>query len=80
MKNLKLTQKLLVCFGIIMAFFVLMSVTSMSTFNRLGGITEEYATTSIPAVEETWALRRNILSTQDMPWKPLWHRISMILL
>ncbi len=64
MKNLKLTQKLLVCFGIIMAFFVLMSVTSMSTFNRLGGITEEYATTSIPAVEETWALRRNILSTQ----------------
>ena len=64
MKNLKLFHKFLLSFGIILFLIVTIAVAYLLSANRLSGVTDVYATQSIPAVKEMWALRRNVLSTQ----------------
>ena len=64
MKNLKLFHKFLLSFGIILLLIVTIGIAYLLSANRLSGVTDVYATQSIPAVKEMWALRRNVLSTQ----------------
>ena len=64
MKNLKLKWKLLVSYGIIFLFVLILGITSVSVTNMMSKKNVEYAETIVPAVEEIGLARRNMLSVR----------------
>lgn len=64
MKNLKISKKFIVSFVLVLALMIILGIGSLLAAQRLSGVTQVYAEQSIPAVQEMWALRRNLLSTQ----------------
>lgn len=63
-KNLKISTKFITSFALILVLMIILGIGSLLAAQRLSGVTKVYAEESIPTVQEMWALRRNILSTQ----------------
>lgn len=64
MKNLKLKWKLLVSYGVIFLFLVIMGVCSLSVSNMMSKKSVEYAEKTVPVVEEIGLARRNMVSVR----------------
>ena len=64
MKNLKLKWKLLVSYGVIFLFLVILGVSSLSVSNMMSKKSIEYAEKIVPVVEEIGLARRNMVSVR----------------
>lgn len=64
MKNLKLKWKLLVSYGVIFLFLLILGITSISVMNMMSKKSVEYAEVLVPAVEEIGLARRNMVSVR----------------
>ncbi len=64
MKNLKITAKLLVGFGLILVLVIILGTVSINQLNKLNQTSESFAKISIPAVDNIWTARRSLLSIQ----------------
>lgn len=64
MKNRPLKWKLLISYGIIFCFVLLLGVTSISVVNNLSRENIQYAEQLVPAVEEIGMARRNMVSVR----------------
>ena len=64
MKNLKLKWKLLVSYGVIFLFLLILGITSLSVMNMISKKSVEYAEEIVPVVEEIGLARRNMVSVR----------------
>ncbi|MGO5116549.1 MCP four helix bundle domain-containing protein [Candidatus Avoscillospira sp. LCP25S3_F1] len=64
MKNLKLKWKLLVSYGVIFLFLLILGITSLSVINMISKKSVEYAEEIVPVVEEIGLARRNMISVR----------------
>ena len=60
MKNIKVSLKVLLSFGIVLAMTIVLGVASILSINNMDAMVEKYAHTTIPAVTELWKARRAI--------------------
>jgi len=64
MKNLKISLKILLSFGIVLITTLVLGITALISINSMSNIADDYAMTSIPAIEELWAARRAIQASE----------------
>ncbi len=64
MKNLKISAKLLVSFGIILVMVVVLGVVSIINLGNINQIVNLYATKTVPNTEYIWSIRRNMISVE----------------
>lgn len=62
MRNWKLRRKLLACFSLVLVMIVIMGVVSMICASGLSGINTQYADQTVPAVNNMWTVRRDMVS------------------
>lgn len=65
MRNWKLRRKLLACFSLVLVMIVIMGVVSMICVSGLSGINTQYADQTVPAVNNMWTVRRDMVSMQQ---------------
>ncbi len=64
MKNLKVSAKLIVGFGIIFVTVVILGLASIINIDRLNEIVDLYATKTMPNTETIWEIRSDMISVQ----------------
>ncbi len=64
MKNLKITAKLLLGFGLVLVMVIAMWLFSIMGMKALNDTSQGFANTSIPAVNDIWTARSNLISMQ----------------
>ncbi len=64
MKNLKVKVKLLVGFGLILVFVIALGAISITQLSTLNQTSQGFATTTVPAVDDIWTVRRNLISME----------------
>jgi methyl-accepting chemotaxis protein len=64
MKDLSLNLKLLVSFGLVLSMIAVCFIAAMFNMNQLGDQINQYANKTVPNIESTWNMRRNIVSAQ----------------
>lgn len=63
-KNLKIRNKILLSFGLVLAMTVMLGLESLYFIERLAIIGDNYVEISLPATVELWKARRAILATE----------------
>ncbi len=64
MKNLKIQAKLLVGFGLVLVMVILLGTISITRMNVLNKTTQGFATVTVPALDDIWMTRRNMVSME----------------
>lgn len=64
MKNLSISKKLIVGFGIVLLLMLLSIVLSIYSIGRISGQVEAYSRYTVPNISSTWAIRRDVVSAQ----------------
>ena len=64
MKNLKITTKLLAGFGSMLVLVIILGIISFTGMKGLNETSRGFANISIPAIDDVWTARQNILSVQ----------------
>ena len=64
MKNLKLNNKLLISFGIILLMMITSVGIAIFSLNKLGSAINTYAEKTLPNTVSVWEMRRNMVSAQ----------------
>ncbi len=64
MKNLTISKKLIVGFGIVLTLMILSSVLSLYSINSIGGQVELYRQYTVPNSSSLWSIRRNLVSAE----------------
>lgn len=64
MKNLKLSAKLAISFGLVLFMMLFCAAAAILCMNSLGDQIEEYTNYTVPNTERVWEMRRNIVSAQ----------------
>lgn len=64
MKDLNLNWKLLVSFGLVLSMMIVCFIAAMISMNKLGDQINQYANKTVPNIESTWNMRRNMVSAQ----------------
>lgn len=64
MKNLSISKKLIVGFGIVLALMIMSIVLSIVSISSVGTQTEKYGSMTVPNVSSTWEMRRDLVSAQ----------------
>ena len=64
MKNLSVSTKLLIGFGVILLLLILTMFVSMANINGIIGQVNLYGQHTVPEQEYNWSIRRNMISTQ----------------
>jgi len=64
MKNLKLSGKLAVSFGLVLLIMLASSCGAIISMNKLGSQLNQYSDKSIPNIVRVWEMRRNMVSAQ----------------
>jgi len=64
MKNLSVSKKLLMGFGVILALMILASTLSILSIRQLGEQVDLYSQYTLPHTTQLWTIRRNIVSAQ----------------
>ncbi len=64
MKNLKITAKLLTGFGIVLVMVIVLGMASLWGLQALNQTSKGFAKVSIPAIDNTWTVRRDLVSIQ----------------
>jgi len=64
MKNLKVSAKLLLSFGAVLAMLIISSVVSMINMSRIEAQVYQYADVTLPNTSDIWQIRRDIVSIE----------------
>ncbi len=64
LKNLKLTLKLVLGFGIIVVMLIILGMVAITNISSVNQQVDRYATYTVPNTTYAWTLRRNLLSIQ----------------
>lgn len=64
MKNLRLTQKLLLAFGLVLTMLLMLGVTSVVSVGTMGNVGDNYVHITIPAVNQIWTMRQSMTSVR----------------
>ncbi len=64
MKDLSISKKLAIGFGIILLLMILSAALSLYSISTLSGKIEVYADYTVPNVNSLWSMRRNMVSAQ----------------
>lgn len=64
MKNLKMSKKLFVSFGIVIFMIIILGATAFFGLSKMSNVVNTYGEKTVPNTEYIWQVRRNILSVQ----------------
>jgi methyl-accepting chemotaxis protein len=64
MKNLTITMKLVIGCGLVLALMLVIIVLSLTSINTMGNQITLYGSHTIPTIEDTWSMRRDMASIQ----------------
>ncbi len=64
MKNLKISTKLSVSFGVVIAMVIVLGALSLVNIGKLNKIINLYATKTVPNTEYIWEIRRDMVSVE----------------
>lgn len=64
MKNLTITMKLVIGCGLVLVFMLLIIVLSLTSINTMGNQITLYGNNTIPSIENTWSMKRDMASVQ----------------
>lgn len=64
MKNLTISKKLVVGFGIVLAAMLVITAASLFSINNLGQDMQQYGNYTLPVTTATWNIRRDLVSAE----------------
>ncbi|HWQ79827.1 MAG TPA: methyl-accepting chemotaxis protein [Anaerovoracaceae bacterium] len=64
MKNLSISKKLIVGFGIVILLMLLSVVLSIFSISSMGGVLDDFQSNMIPETATTWNIRRDLVSLE----------------
>jgi methyl-accepting chemotaxis protein len=64
MKNLSISKKLIAGFGIVLLLMILSGIVSLIGINSITTEINTYAKSTVPAIDSTWTMRRDLVSAQ----------------
>jgi methyl-accepting chemotaxis protein len=64
MRNLSLSKKLIAGFGIVLLLMILSNIVSLTGINNLSADIDIYAKQTVPNMDTTWIMRRDLVSAQ----------------
>ena len=64
MKNLKITLKLALAFGLILISVCFLGVTSLTNLKSVSSVVDEVTDVNLPVIDQLWVARRSLVALQ----------------